>query len=87
MVKAEITIPEGKLGDVTSDLTGRRGHMQGMESLAGGMSIIQATVPLAEMTTYARTLSGMTGGQGSFSMEPSHYAPVKEELADLRAAS
>jgi len=76
VVKAEIAIPEAKLGDVTSDLTGRRGHMQGMESQPGGMSVIQATVPLAEMTTYARTLSGMTGGQGSFVMEPSHYELV-----------
>lgn len=76
VVQAEITIPEAKVGDVTSDLTGRRGHMQGMETQPGGMSVIQARVPLAEMTTYARTLSGMTGGQGSFTMEPSHYELV-----------
>lgn len=76
VVSAEITIPEAKLGDVTGDLTGRRGHVEGMESQPGGTMVLRAKVPLAEMTTYARTLSGMTGGQGSFTMEPSHYELV-----------
>lgn len=88
VVKAEITLPEGKLGDVTGDLTGRRGHVEGMEAQPGGMTILRASVPLAEMTTYARTLSGMTGGQGSFVMEPSHYelVPHHEQQKIVAAA-
>jgi elongation factor G len=88
VVKAEITLPEGKLGDVTGDLTGRRGHVEGMETQPGGMTILRASVPLAEMTTYARTLSGMTGGQGSFVMEPSHYelVPHHEQQKIVAAA-
>lgn len=88
VVHAEITIPESKLGDVTGDLTTRRGHMEGMDSVPGGMTILRAIVPLAEMTTYARSLSGLTGGQGSFTMEPSHYelVPPHERQKIVNAA-
>jgi elongation factor G len=60
---------------VSSDLSGRRGQMVGMDS-AGGMTTVEAKAPLSEVTTYARTLSSMTGGQGSFTMEFSHYEVV-----------
>lgn len=76
IVKAEITVPGDKLGDITSDLNTRRGRMEGMESLSGGYQLVRAMVPLAEMTTYARSLSSMTGGQGSYTFEPSHYEMV-----------
>ena len=48
---------------------------------------LHAYVPLAELFGYTSDLRNFTSGQASFSMEPSHYAPVKEELADLKAAS
>ena len=47
--------------------------MQGSEAAGGGMQTVNAEVPLREVTTYARSLSSMTGGQGSFAMEFSHY--------------
>jgi len=72
----EINVPGEKLGDVTGDLNTRRGRMEGIDTLGGGMQVIQARAPLAELMTYARSLSSMTGGQGSFSMEFSHYEPV-----------
>jgi elongation factor G len=72
----EITVPGDKLGDITSDLNTRRGRMEGMDSLPGGMQVVHARAPLAELMTYARSLSSMTGGQGSFRMEFSHYEPV-----------
>ena len=89
VAKAEITLPEGKLGDITGDLTGRRGYVEGMETQPGGTCLLRASVPLAEMTTYARTLSGMTGGQGSFVMEPSHYelVPYHEQQKIVAAAN
>lgn len=88
IVSAEITIPESKLGDVTGDLTGRRGHVEGMESQPGGTMVLRAKVPLAEMTSCARVLSGMTGGQGSFTMEPSHYdlVPAYEQQKIVAAS-
>jgi elongation factor G len=76
IVKLAITVPVGNVGDVSSDLSGRRGQMVGMDSAGGGLTTVEATAPLAEVMTYARTLSSMTGGQGSYTMEFSHYDVV-----------
>ncbi|MCA9188009.1 MAG: elongation factor G [Pirellulaceae bacterium] len=73
VVNLHITVPAGNVGDVSSDLSGRRGQMVGMESAGGGMTTVEARAPLSEVSTYARTLSSMTGGQGSYTMEFSHY--------------
>ena len=76
IVNLHITVPADNVGDVSSDLSGRRGQMSGMESAGGGMTTVEAKAPLAEVSTYARTLSSMTGGQGSYAMEFSHYDAV-----------
>jgi elongation factor G len=76
IVRLEVTVPSDKVGDVNSDLSGRRGRPLGMDSAGGGMQTVTAEVPLAEVTTYARSLSSMTGGQGSYAIEFSHYDVV-----------
>ena len=76
MVIMHITVPADNVGDVSSDLSGRRGQMSGMESAGGGMTTVEAKAPLAEVSTYARTLSSMTGGQGSYTMEFAQYEVV-----------
>ncbi len=87
IVSLEITIPADKLGDITGDLNTRRGHIEGMDLLPGGQQVIRAKVPLGEVMTYSRALSSMTGGQGSFAMEFSHYDPVpSHEAAKIIAA-
>jgi len=73
IVKIEVTVPSGNVGDISSDMSGRRGRVLGMDSAGGGMQTVAAEVPLAEVTTYARSLSSITGGQGSYSIEFSHY--------------
>jgi elongation factor G len=80
IVKLGITVPSSFVGDVSSDLSGRRGQMVGMDSAGGGMTTVEAKVPLAEVMTYARTLSSMTGGQGSYTMEFSHYDVVPPNI-------
>ncbi len=75
-VKLQITVPSDNVGDVSSDLSGRRGQMVGMDQAPGGMTVIMAKAPLAEVMTYARTLGSMTGGQGSYTMEFANYEPV-----------
>ncbi len=57
-------------------MSGRRGRVLGMESAGGDLQTVTVMVPLAEVTTYARSLSSMTGGQGSYTMEFSHYDVV-----------
>jgi len=76
IVKIEITIPGDNVGDISSDMSGRRGRVLGMDSAGGGMQTVSAEVPLAEVTTYARSLSSITGGQGSYTIEFSHYDVV-----------
>ena len=84
----EITVPGDKLGDITSDLNTRRGRMEGMDTLSGGMQVVRARAPMAELMTYARSLSSMTGGQGSFTTEFSHYeqVPANEQHKIIAAA-
>jgi elongation factor G len=78
--------PGNYLGDLTRDVSRRRGEILN-SSLDKGRCQLHAYVPLAELFGYTSELRNFTSGTASFSMEPSHYAPVKEELADLRAAS
>ncbi len=73
IVKMNITIPEANVGDVYSDLSGRGGRVSGSDSAGGMFTTVHCIVPLREVTTYARTLSSMTGGLGSYTMEFSHY--------------
>ena len=68
------------------DINKRRGEIQSFNSDKGRCQI-HAYVPLASLFGYTSDLRNVTSGTASFTMEPSHYAPVKEELADLRAAS
>ncbi|MCA8997963.1 MAG: elongation factor G [Planctomycetaceae bacterium] len=88
IVQLEITVPADKIGDVTSDLNTRRGRMEGMDEVPGGFTMIHAKAPLAEVMTYARALSSMTGGQGSFTMEFADYemVPGNEQQKIIAAA-
>jgi elongation factor G len=76
IVTIHVTIPGDKLGDINSDLSGRRGRVHGMESAGGDLQTVTAEVPLSEVSTYARALSSMTGGQGSYTLDFSHYEIV-----------
>jgi elongation factor G len=76
IVNMEVTVPEDKMGTITGDLSGKRGRILGTDILPGGMAQIKATAPLAEVMQYQSQLKSVTGGQGSFGMELSHYEPV-----------
>ena len=76
IVKLHVTVPTGNIGDINSDMSDRRGRVLGMENAGGGMQTVSVLVPLAEVMTYARSLSSITGGQGSYTMEFSHYDVV-----------
>ena len=78
--------PGKYLGELTRDISRRRGEILN-SMLEKGRCQLRAYVPLAELFGYTSELRNVTSGTASFSMEPSHYAPVKEELADLRQAS
>jgi elongation factor G len=86
IVTLHVTVPGSKLGDISSDMSGRRGRVLGMDSAGGDLQTISAEVPLAEVTTYARSLSSITGGQGSYTMEFNRYdlvpGNVQKEIVD-----
>lgn len=73
VVKMDITVPEDSVGDIYSDMSGRGGRVSGSDPAGGGLQTVHCEVPLRSVTTYARTLSSMTGGQGSYTMDFSHY--------------
>jgi len=76
IVNMEITVPSDSMGDITGDLSSRRGRVTGQEMLAGDMLTIKAQVPLSEVANYNSQLKSVTAGQGSYSMELSHYEPT-----------
>lgn len=88
IVHLEITIPAEKLGEITSDLNSRRGRIEGMEQLPGNLQVVKAHAPMAMIQDYSRGLSSMTGGQGSFTCEFSHYeiVPANEQQKIIAAA-
>src|SRR5207244_242614 len=73
IVTLEVTVPTHHMGDIMADLSSRRGRIQGTETLVGNLSVIRASIPLAEVMDYARSLGSITGGQGFYTLEPSHY--------------
>jgi elongation factor G len=76
VVNMEITIPADNMGDITGDMASRRGRITGQDMLPGNMMVIKAQVPLSEVAQYNSQLKSVTSGQGSYSMELSHYDPT-----------
>ena len=81
IMHVEVYAPEQYSGDIMGNLSGRRGKISGSETRAGSV-VVKAQVPLSEMLSYANELTSMTQGRGSYSMEPSHYDYVPQELAE-----
>ena len=81
IMKVTVIVPEEYMGDVIGDLNSRRGAIQGMEAIAGAQQI-SALVPLSEMFGYATDLRSRTQGRGQYTMEPSHYDKLPENIAE-----
>ncbi len=77
----EIYVPSDRMGDVISDLQGRRGMVLGMGS-EKGFEVIKAKVPLAEMNKYSTALSSLTGGRAMYSMKFGEYVQVPGDVQD-----
>jgi elongation factor G len=76
IVSVDIVCPNAAMGDITGDLSGKRGQITGTETTGMGMCSIRGLVPLSELNGYAGRLKAATGGQGSYSMTFAHYEPV-----------
>ena len=85
VMNMRIMVPEGYTGDIISDLNGKRAKVLGMNPL-GGLNLIEAQAPLAEVQRYAIDIRAMTQGRGSFQMELSHYEEVPAHIVQRISA-
>jgi len=76
VVTLEITVPSKYTGSILGDLNTKRARIENQDSLPGDLAVIKAKAPLAEVTRYNASLSSITQGQGSYTMEFSHYEQV-----------
>jgi elongation factor G len=82
VMNVEVTVPEQFMGDIMGDFNSRRGRILGMESRDGGVQVIRATAPLAELADYAIVLKSITQGRGTFKMEFFQYDETPARLAE-----
>ncbi len=79
IVNMEIVFPAHATGDISSDISSRRGRPTGMDQM-GDLQLLKAQAPLAEVADYGSALKAITQGEGFYSMEISHYDPVPGNL-------
>ncbi len=84
IVNVEITTPDVAMGDITGDLSAKRGQVSGSANGANSTMVIQALAPLSELSGYQSRLNAMTAGQGRYTIALSHYeqvpVPVQQQL-------
>jgi elongation factor G len=90
IVNISITTPDHFMGDLTGDLAGKRGQISGTETGRNGQIVIKGQAPLAELEGYGTRLKAITGGEGNYTIEFSHYEAVpgniQKQLIDNREA-
>jgi elongation factor G len=81
IVKMEVAIPSKYMGDITGDISSRRGRVVGMDSL-GDLQVVHAEVPYAEVQQYSAFLQSVTGGEGAYTVEFLRDEIMPAHLAD-----
>lgn len=80
IVKMDVVVPSKYMGDITGDISSRRGRVSGMDSLGGDLQVVRAEVPLAEVQQYSAFLQSVTGGEGSYTVEFLRYEVMPQHL-------
>ncbi len=83
IVEVAVMVPSNCAGGVTGDLSSMRGMVTGTDTLPDGRVVVTGQVPLAEMQEYHSRLKSLTGGEGNFTMDFSHYAQVSPQTAGI----
>lgn len=86
IVKLEVTVPSKYMGDITGDISSRRGRVSGIDSI-GNLQIVRSEVPLAEVQQYSAFLQSVTGGEGSYALEFLRYEVLPQHLMQTVVAS
>jgi elongation factor G len=79
IVKLEVMVPSKYMGDITGDISSRRGRVSGIDSI-GNLQIVRSEVPLAEVQQYSAFLQSVTGGEGSYAIEFLRYEVLPQHL-------
>jgi elongation factor G len=87
IVNVSVTAPEANMGDVTGDLSSRRGQIKGQDAPRPGTVEIAALAPLSELENFPSRLKAITAGQGSYSLEFSHYEAAPAMLQQKLVAA
>jgi elongation factor G len=82
VMNLNVFVEDKYTGDIMSDLNGKRGRVLGMDNIGGGIQLIRAKVPQAELLKYSIELRSITSGTGSFEMDFSHYEPISGKIAE-----
>ncbi len=82
VMSLEVFVDNAHLGDVLSDLSSRRGRVQGQEPIGGGIQLVKAQVPQSELLRYSIDLKSITSGTASFEIEFDHYNPISGKVAE-----
>ncbi|EPS58749.1 hypothetical protein M569_16064, partial [Genlisea aurea] len=86
VMRVEVVTPEEHLGDVIGDLNSRRGQINNFGDKPGGLKVVDALVPLAEMFQYVSTLRGMTKGRASYTMQLAKFDVVPQHIQNQLAS-
>jgi elongation factor G len=87
IVNVQIVCQQSHMGDITGDLSSRRGQVTGTNNLAGLQMAVSGSVPMSELDGYSGRLKAITQGSGSYSMELSHFEPVPPNIQQQLAAA
>jgi elongation factor G len=86
IMKVEVITPEEFTGDITGNLSSKRGQVEGMEDRGNGLTTVHAKVPLSELFGYTTIIRSMTQGRAAATIEPDHYDIVPANVAeDIKA--
>ena len=80
MVTIRVSVHGDAMGDITADLSTRRGRVSSTDAAPGGRLVISGLVPLAELDDYSSRLKSLTGGEGTYEIEFSHYDPTPYDV-------
>jgi elongation factor G len=87
IVNVEVLVPDSHIGDLTGELSARRAHIRGTDMLRSGIGKVSAQAPLSELESFAARLKSLTAGEGSYTLEFSHYEPAPAQLQQRLVAA
>lgn len=87
IMSLKVTVPDKYTGDVMGDLNKRRGRVLGMNPIANGKQVIEADIPMMELTGYCTVLRSMTGGRGDYEYEFARYEQAPSDIQEAEVAA